>query len=140
MIAVPDCENDSRFHFFRKGCNLIQQNKTLCLLKMNKIISLPKYLNFTTNWLPPLRKLKGKAQPFHIHLIMVTCFLTKNDTSGLRLPAKLIESFILKYNTNLFVYYRIVKKEFVLVSCKLQRNINELNPYFAESSANVKSL
>jgi len=83
---------------------------------------------------------KGDTVPYTSHNGHMFSYLEKDGSLGLRLPEKEREDFLKKYKTTLFKSYGIIKKEYVHVPEKLQRNILELKLYFKKSFEYVKTL
>jgi hypothetical protein len=88
----------------------------------------------------PKIELKGATVPYTSHNGHMFSYLEKDGSLGLRLPKDVLEDFLKKYKTTLFLSYGIVKKEFALVPEKLLKNTKELKPYFDISFEYVKTL
>jgi len=88
----------------------------------------------------PKVELKGATVPYTSCNGHMFSYLEKDGSMGLRLPAEVLEEFLKKYETTLFVSYGIVKKEYALVPDELVQNTKELQPYFDLSYEYVKSL
>jgi hypothetical protein len=84
--------------------------------------------------------LKGATIPYTSANGHMFSYLSKAGKLELRLPAKVREAFLLRYNAALTRQYGVVQKEYVEVPEVLFENTTELQEYFGISFAYVSSL
>jgi TfoX/Sxy family transcriptional regulator of competence genes len=88
----------------------------------------------------PNVKRKGKTMPYTSVNGHMFSLLDKEGKLGLRLPKGEREAFLAEFNTEPFVQYGAVMKEYVLVPDDLLKKTDELKKYFDISYEYVSSL
>jgi len=83
---------------------------------------------------------KGDTVPYTSVNGHMFSYLAKTGKLELRLPEKVRNEFVEKYQAALSVQYGVVQKEYVEVPDELLHKTAELKNYFAESFAYVSSL
>ena len=85
----------------------------------------------------PTVELKGDTIPYCSLNGHMYCYLSKEGTLALRLPADIRQQFLEQYNTTLMTAYGIVQKEYVVVLDQLLENTDELRSWFSNSHLHV---
>lgn len=83
---------------------------------------------------------KGVAHPYTSVNGHMFTYLDQTGTLGLRLPKDVVDAFLKKYKTTLFISYGAVKKDYVTVPDSLLRATKELKKYLEISYAYTKTL
>ena len=83
---------------------------------------------------------KGDVHPYTSVNGHMFTYLDQAGTLGMRLPPGEIDAFLMKYKTNLFESYGVVKKDWVTVPPALLANTKELGKYLEMSYKSTKSL
>lgn len=88
----------------------------------------------------PNVKRKGKTMPYTSVNGHMFSLLGKEGKLGLRLPKEEREAFLAEFQSELFVQYGAVMKEYVVVPDDLLKKTNELKKYFDISYEYVSTL
>ena len=88
----------------------------------------------------PSVDLKGATMPYTSHNGHMFSFLDKDGNLALRLPEKLRNDFINKFNTSLCEAHGTILKEYVSVPEKVFKSTPTLKKYFQQSFEYVNSM